>query len=1509
MIALLCSFQVFTQTTKGTDFWLNFLYNLSAEDMYVIVSADDGAQVNIELPAQNVSYPLTLNAGELKRQLISSAYATNSGDTLTEFAIHVTSDKEISVYANSIAPATSDATCVIPSQSIPSQPNFMINALDSNGPTSKARNNVFSIVPHDSGTMVEITPKSATTSGRPANVPYTKSLQKGQAYIVRAQSGFDLQGSTVRVLSSDKKVSVFQGNDCIRVNCGACDHLYEVVLPNKTLGKNFVLTPFYDAGNGYRFSVISPKNNCVVSRNGLIVDTLNAGEQYSEYMPKDSSLCITTSEPASITQTMIGCNPNYTGDPATVAILPLEQSITSAIVSTANTTIIRDHFINVLVPKTGIQRFFLDGVKVPQANFTQVYCGDFYFYSDTVSPGSHSIECIDGFNTLVYGMGGFESYAYFAGASLKNLELSFEVEIVPNCDTGILAKFIPIPDTLDRYKWKFPPGAIPDNDTFVTPVVYFPTLGEYNVQVAGFTPETGWDSTEQKVFIEDTTAKDFIEFRDAIICEDSFTFELPGATAYDFTWNTGDTGAVLTITKGGRYIVTGQNKFTNCSISDTANVVMHDKVNVDFGFHMDRFCPGYPLELYDSTKVTNDTIAKWEWLADFQLFSNKQNDTIKSPRANNYDIRLRITTNKGCVDSLERRIEVDDNPVAKMSLIIKDSCVGRGLTQGQNSSYILLGKLDRFVWEYSTGDTITGTNAPIKEFKDTGLYWARILAESQGGCVDTSARTYFRIYPAPQPQATLIDSAVCKDNNFFLFDNQTVENEPLFYAWQWGDGSGSVLTNPPAKVYSDTGNFELNLIAGFQSTGCTDTFKRINQVFEKPEAKLILNGRDECLNNNYFNYQDNSDAKGAPLAFYEWLWSDGTRDSGMSQIIKSYATDGSFNLRYVFSSGKGCSDTLSRNQNVYQSPEAKFVLDSIQLCKSNNQIKAVDSSKGPANIRYNWDFGNGNTYTIKNPPLQQYADSGSYTIELIVIDPLVLCRDTFTEEITILEDPIAKASVNEPIQCAVGNSFTFTDTASQKAQNLEYSWIFPGPDTLSGQQVTNQFNAPGVYTIISRVNNGPLCSDTSSIQVVVGDTSISTLWLSKSSSCISENSIQAKVQQISGPALNAWSWNNNWTETTDSISKTLNVGITSITAFVENIYGCKDTISEDVEIWPLPTFTLLNNTSDNQCLKNNNYSFEANNLTGASPYTYFWRIDQQVIASGSTLNYSYNNAQLDSVRLIVEDGNGCQDSIKYGVEVFEQPVVTFEADSICPDEIFTIVSSIQPSGIDNLNYQWLLNGQAAGNDSTFRYENIVPNTSYTLELIVNTPNGCADTSNMQTLVVHDEPTAQIAFTALEPMTGRIPFEFRDSSIRSSQTQWLIEGKTFNEQKFTYNFANVGKQNIVLIAINEFGCSDSTHLVINVESPSRIFIPTAFSPNDNGLNESFGPEYLAPVKEYTFVIFNRWGEKIFETENPQDRWDGTYMGQPVMQGEYMYMINLLFQNGERLSKKGQVTLLK
>jgi gliding motility-associated-like protein len=87
----------------------------------------------------------------------------------------------------------------------------------------------------------------------------------------------------------------------------------------------------------------------------------------------------------------------------------------------------------------------------------------------------------------------------------------------------------------------------------------------------------------------------------------------------------------------------------------------------------------------------------------------------------------------------------------------------------------------------------------------------------------------------------------------------------------------------------------------------------------------------------------------------------------------------------------------------------------------------------------------------------------------------------------------------------------------------------------------------------------------------------------------------------------------------------------------------------------------------------------------------------------------------------------------------------------------------------------------------------------------------------------------------------------------------------------------------------------------------IYVPNSFTPNGDGMNETFGA-YSEGVKDFTMQVFDRWGAMIFESNDINKRWDGTYRGQLAPQGSYVYKIQAKAINGRILTKKGTVNLI-
>ena len=120
------------------------------------------------------------------------------------------------------------------------------------------------------------------------------------------------------------------------------------------------------------------------------------------------------------------------------------------------------------------------------------------------------------------------------------------------------------------------------------------------------------------------------------------------------------------------------------------------------------------------------------------------------------------------------------------------------------------------------------------------------------------------------------------------------------------------------------------------------------------------------------------------------------------------------------------------------------------------------------------------------------------------------------------------------------------------------------------------------------------------------------------------------------------------------------------------------------------------------------------------------------------------------------------------------------------------------------------------------------------------------------------------------------------------------------------FDDSGRYMVVLVAISDQGCRDTAEGKVFVRSAEQMFMPTAFSPNGDGLNEVLEPTIMG-FEVLDFAIYNRWGDKIFSSRGAG--WDGTYCNQPVQPGTYTYLLSLRNKEGKTKMLTGTVSLVR
>jgi gliding motility-associated-like protein len=113
----------------------------------------------------------------------------------------------------------------------------------------------------------------------------------------------------------------------------------------------------------------------------------------------------------------------------------------------------------------------------------------------------------------------------------------------------------------------------------------------------------------------------------------------------------------------------------------------------------------------------------------------------------------------------------------------------------------------------------------------------------------------------------------------------------------------------------------------------------------------------------------------------------------------------------------------------------------------------------------------------------------------------------------------------------------------------------------------------------------------------------------------------------------------------------------------------------------------------------------------------------------------------------------------------------------------------------------------------------------------------------------------------------------------------------------------------LFVRDENGCVGYDTVWIRVFSGGDIYLPNAFTPNDDGLNDLFRPQLIGNIRIDNFIIYNRYGEKIFETTETNKGWDGKYKGVRQQTGSYVYLLSIIRGNNQKAFYKGNILLIR
>lgn len=351
-------------------------------------------------------------------------------------------------------------------------------------------------------------------------------------------------------------------------------------------------------------------------------------------------------------------------------------------------------------------------------------------------------------------------------------------------------------------------------------------------------------------------------------------------------------------------------------------------------------------------------------------------------------------------------------------------------------------------------------------------------------------------------------------------------------------------------------------------------------------------------------------------------------------------------------------------------------------------------------------------------------------------------------------------------------------------------------------------------------------------------------------------------------------------------------GIYVVTLITNPGKPCTDTLKKKVYVYP--PLSVYYKRPGNQCLRNNAFNFTTEGIY-LPQTTYLWEFDTTAVPATSTLKnpqgVHFTEAGLFFIKLKAKQF-ACQDSFIDSVRIIPRPKARINnlQKSICAPAL--VGFSNGSSSVLPLNYYWQFSN---GNTSAdFEPHQIFsPAGTYAATLIVETRELCRDTSVaiLSGIQVLPKPVAEFTFSPKEAsiFDAYISIQGVANEAALTTTFSFGDGHTSNVFENTHVYSDYGTYAITQIVMNDVGCRDTLSGVVKILPEFRFWMPNSFTPDNNGQNDVFIPVTIG-ISQYQFEIYNRWGERIFETNNPKEGWNGNYKGKECQQGIYVWKLS-------------------
>jgi PKD repeat protein len=787
-----------------------------------------------------------------------------------------------------------------------------------------------------------------------------------------------------------------------------------------------------------------------------------------------------------------------------------------------------------------------------------------------------------------------------------------------------------------------------------------------------------------------------------------------------------------------------------------------------------------------STVIGGKPVYHWD-------FGDGDTSSLKAPahlykKPGLYNVMLKVGTSLGCKDSVQRSVTIYTPPAADF-ITSTPVCISSDVVF-LNKSTTPTGTLT-YSWDFGDGNTSV-LASPLHTYAKPKVYQVQLVVTNTSGCKDTVIKD-LKVNELPSLEFHPSRDTVCGPDTvrFYNFSSYSAGLSHLAYQWDFGDGATSTVRSP-IHSYTKLGTYSVHLKISSDS-GCFVEDSSYVTFVPRPDATFVAS-TISCASEGV-QFKGGNVQGGGKLTF-QWNFDDGTF-STLESPRHFYTSPGIYRPSLILISESGCFDTSSIGLAINATPGASFTAASV--C-SGNPVSFTNNSSinGGSITAYNWDFGDGNTSTQKEPQ-HLYAGPGKYDVRLIVTGDKG-CEDTTIKSVTVFER--AKPSFSVSNTCRSDSAVFHNTTTISSSDTLSYHWDFGDGNSSNLAAPSHLYGLSGNFKVVLTATTSQGCSDTVSKLIRVFPSVKADF--NNSIGCL-KDSLRFTNTSNSKAGIKSSVWlfgDGNFSLLPNPAHLYATPGSYRVMLTVTTPDGCMDTVSKLIAVAAPPQAAFVVSTPD---CNNKTVQFSDASVSNGDSLKYTWDFGDGMTSGDASPAHLFDSAGSYRVKLKVSAGSGCPDTISHLIVINKAPQANFTAADVCIGDSMAFINQTNVNG-STITYHWDFgDGAISGRRLPFHIYSAAG--SYAAVLTAASAAGCTDTFRR---IVNVQPTPSAAFTFSRMQDTVI---FRPTDLSQHSYFWNFgDGRTSTDKIAHHLFAPGTSATVSLLVTNVLGCQDSSSIV-------------------------------------------------------------------------------------------------